>query len=134
MSSYTCENFQLSMLYNFQFDHTCLKWLLTVLKSIFEIFSTIEVFFDRIFCTCRIFYDVEFFLSRTNDIVTVLRFVFKQIQQILMVIETFMTTPKNLNFGQNMVNSIFDRIFWCYSHKEFITYVFCSIYFVRKQL
>ena len=32
MSSYTCENFQLFILYNFQFHHMVLKWVLTSKK------------------------------------------------------------------------------------------------------
>ena len=46
MSSYTCENFQLFILYNFQFHHMVLKRLPEDLNSIFDIFEQSDVFFS----------------------------------------------------------------------------------------
>ena len=48
MSSYTCENFQLFILYNFQFHHMMLKRLPEDLNSIFDFFSRGVVFFLRV--------------------------------------------------------------------------------------
>ena len=45
MSSYTCENFQLFIVYNFQFHHMMLKRLPEDLNSIFDIFEQSDVFF-----------------------------------------------------------------------------------------
>ena len=44
MSSYNCENFQLFILYNFQFDHVVLKHLSTVPNSIFDDFCVLVLF------------------------------------------------------------------------------------------
>ena len=46
MSSYQCENFQLFILYNFQFHHMVLKWLPDTLNSIFDFFEKSDFFFD----------------------------------------------------------------------------------------
>ena len=40
MSSYMCENFQLFILYNFQFHHMVLKWVLNFKKTQNQIFGT----------------------------------------------------------------------------------------------
>ena len=44
MSSYTCENFQLFILYNFQFHHMVLKRLPEDLNSIFDFFDKSDFF------------------------------------------------------------------------------------------
>ena len=45
MSSYLCENFQLFIVYNFQFHHMVLKRLPEDLNSIFDIFEQSDFFF-----------------------------------------------------------------------------------------
>ena len=49
MSSYTCENFQLFILYNFQFHHMVLKRLPEDLNSIFDFFDKSDVFLFFVF-------------------------------------------------------------------------------------
>ena len=45
MSSYTCENFQLFIIYNFEFHYMVLKQLPEDLNPIFDIFEQSDVFF-----------------------------------------------------------------------------------------
>ena len=52
MSSYTCENFQLFILYNFQFHHMVLKQLPTDLNSIFDIFEFCHMVSNSILDHC----------------------------------------------------------------------------------
>ena len=77
MSSYTCKKFQLSMVYNFQFDHMCFKWLPAVLNSFFEFFQQKKSFFWIEYSATVEYSTMPKFFSRTNHVVTLLRFIFQ---------------------------------------------------------
>ena len=68
-------------------------------------------FLDRIFCTRRIFYNVEIFF-RDQWYGQSFEIFFRWIAQILMIAETLVSLPKNPIFGQKG-ETFFYRIFWC---------------------